>query len=62
MKIMAAPFWADFLFFVKIAAFIAAFSIARALPSGPFGADVYLAGKANSSGPAKKARRAIECR
>ena len=47
--------------FKKIAAFIAAFFIARALASGPFGTDVDLVSQASGSGPAKKARRVIKC-
>ena len=53
--------WGARQFFLKIAAFIAAFFIARALVSGPFGTDLDLASKVTNSGPVEKARRALEC-
>ena len=58
MKNIAAPFWADFLFFVKTAAFF----IAKALGLGPFGTNLELTSKATSSGPAEKVRCILECR
>ena len=53
--------WGARQFFLKIAAFIAAFFIARALVSGPFGTNLDLASKATSSGPLQPAPPFTEC-